>query len=115
MADNDTDKKFIIDGVAASPFDDYPGQMSGFPDVFNGRMYRDWLAANQKRDDDPPEAMWRHYPHHRILLNVIKPDIDIELPEGQDITDPDTLDARLLWWFSQIVLEYLTPFLMPGG
>lgn len=106
---------FIVDGVAASPFKEYPGRVAGFPSVFDGRMYRAYVKANKKQDGDPDDGIFRHYPHYRILTEAISPAIELELPDGQDIDDPDTLDTRLLWWFGQIVLEYLTPFLIPGS
>lgn len=111
------EKKPLVDenGVAVSPFADYPGEIR-FPRVFNGELYRTITSALGNQKGDWKGDFFALLPYWRVVQSVA--DVDLVSKnehDGLDTIDGETefdaVPGQVLRWARDAASEYVDRFL----
>lgn len=95
----------IVDGVATSPFEEYPGTIT-FPAKFTPKMYRDYKEAMKIQDDDIEDPLMVNQWHRAIF---VLGDVKVE---GLDPDFDNCADMLLIRWAAEVGAKYAFPFLI---
>jgi len=99
--------KLIVDNVATSPFDEYPGTIT-FDGSFNPKRYRKFTEAIKAQDDDAMSGFLSQASYRGLW--AMQPVVTID-GLVRDF-DKCTVNVQVIRWAVEVALEYCGPFLI---